>query len=44
MSKTVLPIFPSRSFKVSCLIFKSLKHFEFTFVHGMREYSNYIDV
>ena len=44
MSKTVLPIHPSRSFMVSHLIFKSLKHFEFTFVHGVREHSNYIDV
>ena len=44
MSKTVLPIHPSRSFMVSHLIFRSLKHFEFTFVHGVREHSNYIDV
>ena len=37
MSKNVLPIFSSRSFMVSCLRFKSLKHFEFIFVYGIRE-------
>ena len=28
-------MFSSRSFMASCLIFKSLSHFEFIFVHGM---------
>ena len=36
----VLPMIPS--FVVSCLIFKSLSHFEFIFVYGMRECSNLI--
>ena len=29
---------------VSCLIFKSLGHFEFLFVHGVRVCSNFIDL
>ena len=29
---------------VSCLTFKSLRHFEFIFVHGVREYFSYIDL
>ena len=32
----VLPMFSSRSFMVSCLMFKSLSHFEFIFGHGVR--------
>ena len=39
MSENVLPMFSSRSFSVSCLIFKSLSHFEFIFVYGVRECS-----
>ena len=35
-------MFFSRSFIVSCLTFKSLIHFELTFVYGVREYSNFI--
>ena len=31
MSENVSPMFSSRSFMVSCLIFKSLSHFEFIF-------------
>ena len=31
MSENVLPVFSSRSFMLSCLIFKSLHHFEFIF-------------
>ena len=31
-----LPMFSSRSLMVSCLTFTSLKHFEFTSVHGVR--------
>ena len=29
---------------VSCLIFKSLSYFEFIFVYGVRECSNFIDL
>ena len=32
----------SKSFIVSSLIFRSLIHFEFIFVYGVREYSNFI--
>ena len=42
MSKSVLPMFFSRSFIVSSLIYRSLIHFEFIFVHGVRECSNFI--
>ena len=38
MSKSVLPMFFSKSFIISDLTFKSLIHFEFTFVYGVREY------
>ena len=44
MSETVLLVFSSRSFMVSCLIIKSLSHFEFIFVFGVRECSNFIDL
>ena len=44
ISEKLLPMFSSRSFMISCLIFKSLSHFEFTFVYGVREYSNFIDL
>ena len=44
MSENVLPMFSSRCFMVSCLIFKSLSHFEFIFVYGVRECSNCIDL
>ena len=36
MSGNVLPVISSRSFMVSCLMFKSLGHFEFIFVHNKR--------
>ena len=36
MSESVLPVFSSRSLMVSCLLFKSFRHFEFIFVHGVR--------
>ena len=36
MSESVLPIFSSRSFIVSGLTFRSLIHFEFIFVYGVR--------
>ena len=35
LSENALPMFSSRSFMVSCLIFKSLSHFEFIFVYGV---------
>ena len=44
MSENVLPVFSFRSFMVSCLIFRSLNHFEFIFVCGVRECSNFIDL
>ena len=38
MSKNILVVFSSLSFiKVSVVIFKCLIHFEFIFVHGIRE-------
>ena len=42
MSKGVLPMFSFRSFIVSGLTFRSLIHFEFTFVYGVRECSDFI--
>ena len=44
MSGNVLPMFSSKSFMVSCLIFKSLSHFEFIFVYGEGVYSNFTDL
>ena len=44
MLENVLPMFSSRSFMVSCLVFKSLSHFEFIFVYGVRVCSNFIDL
>ena len=35
MSQNVLPMFSSRSFMVSCLIFRSLSNFEFIFVYAL---------
>ena len=35
-------MFSSRSFIVSCLMFRSLIHFEFIFVYGVRECSSFI--
>ena len=43
MSENVLPVFSSRSFMVSFLIFGSLNHFQFIFVYSMSECSNFID-
>ena len=37
-------MFPSRSFIVSGLTFRSLIHFDFIFVDGVRECSNLIDL
>ena len=42
MSESVLPMFSSRSFIVSGLTFRSLIHFEFIFVYGIRECSSFI--
>ena len=42
MSKSVLPMFSSRSFIVSGLTFRSLIHFEFIFVYDVRECSDLI--
>ena len=36
MSENVLPMLSSKSFMESSLIFKSLSHFEFIFVYGVR--------
>ena len=41
MSLSVLPMFSSKSFTVSGLIFRSLIHFQFIFVYGFRKCSNY---
>ena len=42
MSESVLPVFSSRSFTVSGLTFRSLIHFEFIFVYGVRKCSRFI--
>ena len=42
MSLSVLPMFSSKSFIVSGLTFRSLIHFQFIFVYGVRECSNFI--
>ena len=42
MSLSVLPMFSSKSFTVSGLTFRSLIHFEFIFVYGVRKCSNFI--
>ena len=44
MSENVLPIFSSRSFTVSCLIFMSVSHFELILVHSIRVCSNFTDL
>ena len=44
MSEDVLPVFSSRSFMLSCLIFKSLSHFESIFVHDVKVCSNFTDL
>ena len=43
MSENVLPVFSSRSVMVLCLMFKSLSHSEFIFVHSVRICSNFTD-
>ena len=42
MSSNVLPMFSSRSLIVSGLPFRSLIHFEFLFVYGVKKSSNFI--
>ena len=42
MSLSVLPMFSSKSFIVSGFTFRSLIHFEFIFVYGVRKCSNFI--
>ena len=42
MSESVLPMFSSRSFIVYGLTFRSLIHFEFIFVYGVRKCSSLI--
>ena len=42
MSESVLSMFSSRSFIVSGLTFRSLIHFEFVFVDGVRKCSSFI--
>ena len=42
MSSSVLPMFSSRSLKASGFIFRSLIHFEFISVYGVRKCSNFI--
>ena len=42
MSESVLPMFSSGSFVVSGLTFRSLIHFEFIFVYGVRKCSSFI--
>ena len=42
MSKSVLPMFSSKRFIVSGLTFRSLIHFEFIFVYGVRKCPNFI--
>jgi len=42
MSENVWPMLSSKSFIVSGLISRSLIHFEFILVYGVRECSNFI--
>ena len=42
MSESVGPVVSSKSFTVSALISRSLIHFEFIFVYGVGECSNFI--
>ena len=41
MSSSVLATFSLKSFIISGLTFRSLIHFEFIFVYGVRKYSNF---
>ena len=42
MPSSVLPMFSSKGFIVSGLTFRSLIHFEFIFVYGVRKHSNFV--
>ena len=42
LSSSVLTMFSSKSFIVSGLTLRSLMHFEFIFVYGVRKCSNFI--
>ena len=42
MSKNVLPVFSSKSLRYTVLKLRSLIHFEFIFVYGVRQRSNFI--
>ena len=42
MSKSILPVFSSKSFIVSSLKLRALIYFEFIFVYGVRECSNFL--
>ena len=42
MWKNVLPMFSSRNFMASCSTFGYLNHFEFIFVYGVKECSDFI--
>ena len=42
MSLSVMPMFSSKGFIVSCLKFRYVIHFEFIFVYGVRSCSNFI--
>ena len=44
MSSSVLPMFSSKIFIVSGLAVRSLINFEFIFVYGVRECSDFIDL
>ena len=44
MSENALPMLSSRSFIVSYIVFKSLSHFEFIIVHGVKVYANFFDL
>ena len=42
MPESVLPMFSSKSYIVSGLTFRSLIHFEFSFLNGVRKCSSFI--
>ena len=44
MSENIFPMYSSRCFMVSYLMFKSLRHCDFICVHGMRVCSGFIDL
>ena len=44
ISENAWPMFSSSSFMMSCFMFKSLIHFEFIFVQGVRVYSSFADL